>query len=245
MVENKKEKLTSERGPVSVWVFRHFTPTPGYPEENPLTKAAFEEVKTTSEEILSQVKDGEVLTIYGADTKGRHQETRRLLEEELEKQIEEGNRNIDLIKLPPVSYKRESLRGPGFSKEYVKRAGGIQNLLTYWMMVKDTFEGQVQTPEEVARRLRSLIRGLTSCARKTPGLGQKVHVVLITSNEVPTPEMAKNFREEEPGLAPGRWIRFDIGPGEQFGKVKVTRWDGKSATSDLSKNGNIAINPSS
>ena len=247
MIEHveKNENQPNLNRPVSVWVIRHFTPAPGYPEENPLTETAPEEAKRASGEILSQVKDREILVIYGADVKGRHQETRRLLESELEKQIEENGRNIDLIKLPPTSYKRESLRGPGFSKEYVGRAGGIQKLLPYWMTGEDTFEGQVQRPEEVGRRLRSLIRGLTSCTRRSPSFGQKVHVVLITSNEVPTPEMAKKFGNKGLGLDPSRWVRFDVGPGEKFDRVRITRWDGISAISDLSKSGDIAIKPSS
>lgn len=233
MVE-KTERLASPNRPVSILILRHFTPDQKYREDVPLTEKALEEAKEASRSILSQIQDGEVLVFYGADAKGRHRETQRLMEAELRRQIEEDNRDVQLLTPSSVTHKRVSLRGPGFTKEYVERAGGPKNLLSYWMTQEDSLGGQVQRPEELGKRLKRLIRKLVEFTRRT-GFGPRCHWLVITSGELPASVMVKEFGVKGMNLEPGHWVRFDIEEGKSLTDVRMTHQQGQTTTIDLTK----------
>lgn len=219
---------------VVVWMLRHFKPSPSYEEEKPLTKEAPKEAKEAAAMILDQIPDGEMVIIYGAGPRGRHQKSMQLLKGALETKIREDNRKIELIDLPPTADIRKSLREAGFNSKYGQKAGGYGEVLPYWMKSANTMEGKVEPPEKIFKRFRTLLRGLFKfTGRQKPG--SKVNWLLITSGEVPTPEMVKKFGKEGLGLRPGRWVKFEVEKGGSLEQVKMTHWSGLSATTDLSK----------
>lgn len=223
-----KEPADSQR-PVSIWLIRHFRPDPKYSEETPLTETAPTEADTAAETILGQIQDGETIVIYGADSKGRHRETLRLLRQELEKQIVERDRKISLIIPSSINHKRGSIGGPGFNKEYVVKAGGGQNLLSFWMSDESLPAGTVQTPSQVAERLKSLTSKLVFLTRQSPG--SKLHFLMVTSAEFPASQMVKGFGTQGMGLAPGQWVRFDI--NQSISEATMTSQQDQSSIVDL------------
>jgi len=209
--------------PVSIFLVRHFEPTPGYPEDEPLVlEKATEQARKTAEWIVGCLKEGETIVIYGAGTKGRHQQSLELLTASIAQEIGNRTKQIRLIELPPSSKKRLSLR-PADLWRFTDRAAGRE--MDYWLET----EGEsisTEPPARVAARLGSLLNGLIKFTKSQTELGtecQKVNWVLITSGEVVAawtrslPEIAKPV-----GLEPGGWLKLDVPGGEFTGLVNVT-----------------------
>jgi hypothetical protein len=229
MLERELKEPTDFHRPVSIWLMRHFRPDPHYGREKPLTETAPAEARLAAETILSQIHDGESLVLYGADSQPRHRETLRLLRQELEKQISEGGRQINLIIPASVDHKRGTIRGPGFDSTYVSKAGGPQNLLGYWMQDETLPTDLTRTPAQVAERFSRLANKLVVLARKSPGT--KLHFLMVTSGELPAAEMVRGFGTQGMGLAPGQWVRFDI--NHSISEVTMTSQSGQSSKVDL------------
>ncbi|MCL5439222.1 MAG: hypothetical protein M1268_04550 [Patescibacteria group bacterium] len=230
--ENKSGRETVFQRSVCAWVLRHFKPDPEYRSEPALTDEAPFEAQKTAREILEQISDGEIIVIYKSGPKPRHKATRELLVSELKKQVNRLERHIEIIELPDTKmYKQNSLRTAGFTDEYIEKAGGLENTVSYWLRTSDSMGNVVDTPEEVTLRLKGLINGLFRFTNSY-GLGPKVNWILITSGEILAPFICKEFKVAE-GLEPGEWVSFNVGNGGSLDMVEMKYWQGQSKSIDL------------
>lgn len=237
IANSEQEERELKTRPVSIWVFRHFTPHPKYREDKPLVlgkakSEATEAVKT----LISNVGNGEPIIFYGAGTKGRHQESYKLLKEALVQKIKESKREINVVE--PRVAKRPSLRPVEFW-HYQEIPEALGREMDYWLKTDETLGKKIESTEQVFDRFRKLLKGLTRFTKRQLG-GERVHWVLITSGEVLAPEMVEHFGpkwKRRLGIGPGCWIRIDVAQGEFTGTVELTHYKGiKKKISLTSKN---------
>lgn len=211
----RKETETRSR-PLSIWVFRHFTPHPEYHEDESLIfEKAEGEALEAAKSLVENVNDGEVIALYGAGTKGRHLESFRLLKEELRLKLRASGKQVTLVE--PKVAKRPSLRPVEFWR-YSGVPEALGREMDYWLEFQETMGGKVETPEHVSQRLHALIKGLIGFSKRQSG-ENRVHWVLVTSGEV--------FAPWKIGLKPGGWLRIDIAPGEFTGKANFVHYSGR------------------
>jgi hypothetical protein len=225
MFEQKIEvkEVEPESGPVSIWVFRHFTPHPKYQEDKPLVlEKARGEATEAARTLVENVKDGEIIALYGAGTKGRHLESFRLLKDALKQELHDSGKDVTLVE--PKIAKRRSLR-PVELWYYREIPEALGREVDYWLETRETVGGKVETPEHVFQRFRTLIKGLIQFTKRQSG-ENRVHWVLITSGELLSPQKI--------GLKPGGWLRIDIAPGEFTGRANFVHYSGRKEEINLS-----------
>lgn len=227
-IQEGLEKKETEPGnrEVSVWIFRHFTPHPKYREDEPLIlEKAKSEATEVAKSLISDVRDGEPIIFYGAGTKGRHQESYKLLKKALSQEIEKSKKEINLVE--PRVTRRLSLRPVSFW-HYREIPEAIGREMDYWFETGETLGKKIESIDDVFNRFRRLLRGLIRFSKRQPG-SERAHWILITSAEVFAPEMVKHFGlkgGKALGFRPGGWVRIDVPQGEFTGNAELTHYKG-------------------
>ncbi len=225
-LEKREAELRSR--PVSIFIVRHFEPTLGYPEENPLDlEKAVPQAKRIAGEILEQCENG-TLVFYGAGTEGRHKQSLELLKAELER-LNQGREKVKMMNLSPTSVGRKSLRPVEF-----RQLGAPRGEETLYWLEKGGGKG-ARSPKKVAKGLTVLLNGLIKFSKRQAG-ESGVTWILITSGEV-VAAWTKNLPEinESVGLGPGNWLRVDVPRGKFSGRAEMVHWKGISREISLTK----------
>lgn len=205
------ESLLLPETEVVVIVFRHYQPTPGYPEQDPLVLADAQPQAAAAAKLIAQLyNEGDQVWLAGSGTRARHQHSQALLEKALTR-IGISHTSSDLS--------RPSLRNVRFDLLPGELRTG--DVLPAWYHSTELPAG-VEGRSAVEKRMQKVVAGLTRATlrmRQQEKTSGKCIVVMFTSGEAILPylrlQVAKDpalqaLLESEPNAL------LQMNPGEGF-----------------------------
>lgn len=188
-----RERLSEGHPEIRILLLRHFTPTPGYPEDQPLVIQEAEKEAHITASYLSQSIDPQgCIYLLGSGTRARHQKSQSMLSSALQ-ELGIAHTSIDL--------QRDSLRNVSFDllPEPLRNRQIIQN----WHELQDLPEG-VESWDDVRERLSQFIYGIAAYLiekRRTEDSRGTATVVMFTSGEIILPYVRKQIQQSTAGQA--------------------------------------------
>ncbi len=213
-----EEKENEPHRDTSMWIFRHGE---WDYKNDQFTEQGETQAKEAAADLVKYIGPGEIIKFYRSPAL-RAEKTAQLMQETIKEKIEREKLDINLLESPPRA--RKSFKNVEFDTEFdeaARRANpnySKKDLLEFWFS-GPKFEG-IETPQEVKERFKNAIEKLNKVISRLKPNEPKIHLVIVTHGEVPTPHLDEIFGVK--GLTPAKWLRLDFKAGETD-KVNYSR----------------------